>query len=261
MRSVGGALEKIYLPAHPAILGCANRLGTDLPGQIYLQGAIDGHHMVKLTNVLDIVGVTDRTQLNHGIIIQKVHQATRPYDKAGDYLASVKGFAGPGNDSPLDEVEHPIGEHFAMDAQVTPIGQCLKDGVRNGADTKLQRRPILDQIRYMPAYLPLHLVGRLLPHLMQGPIPVHRVIKLGQMHEAIAVGPGYLRIHEGDDLAGIIDRLTCRIDGRAEGAIAMLVRGRDLNERHIDGPGSAWHEEFGNSGQKRRRITGTTGVD
>ena len=113
----------------------------------------------------------------------------------------------------------------------------------------------------MPAYLPLHLVGRLLPHLMQGPIPVHRVIQLGKMHEAIAVGPGYLGIDEGDDLVGISDRLTGSIDGRAERAIAMLVRGRDLNERHIDGPGSAWHEEFGNSGQKRRRITGTPGAD
>src|SRR5207302_10163434 len=106
MRSIGGTLEKIYLPAHPAMLGCANRLGTDLPGQIYLQGAIDGHHMVKLTNVLDIVGVADRTQLNHGLIIQKVHQATTPDDRAGDYLAAVKGVAGAGNDSPLDVPEH-----------------------------------------------------------------------------------------------------------------------------------------------------------
>src|SRR5205085_4831964 len=95
------------------------------------------------------------------------------------------------------------------------------------------------------------------PHA--GPIPVHRVIQLGKMHEAIAVGPGYLGIHEGDDLAGISDRLTGSIDGWAERAIAMLVRGRDLNERHIDGPGTAWHEEFGNSGQERRRITGTPG--
>ena len=122
MRSVGGTLEKIYLPAHSTILGGANRLGTDLPGQIHLQGAIDGHHMVKLTNDLDIVGVADRTQLNHGIIIQKVHQAARPNDKAGDHLAPVKGLTGPGNDSPLDEVEYTLGEHFAMDAQITPIG-------------------------------------------------------------------------------------------------------------------------------------------
>src|SRR2546428_14101374 len=122
MRSIGCTLEKIYLSAHPAILGGTNRLSTDLSGQIHLQGAIDGHHMVKLTNDLDIVGVADRTQLDHGIIIQKVHQAARPNDKAGDQLAAVKGLTGPGNDSPLDEVEHAIGEHFAMDAQVTPIG-------------------------------------------------------------------------------------------------------------------------------------------
>src|SRR5947199_8204888 len=99
MRSVSGTLEKIYLPAHPAILGCANRLGTDLPGQIHLQGAIDGHHMVKLTNVLDIVGVAYRTQLNHGIIIQKVHQATRPDEKAAYNLAAAKALPAPSNDS------------------------------------------------------------------------------------------------------------------------------------------------------------------
>src|SRR5216117_1331506 len=108
MRIVSGTLEKIYLSAHPAILGGADRLGTHLPGQINLQGAIDGHHMVKLTNDLDIVGVADRTQLNHGIIIQKVHQAARPYEKAGDHLVAVKGLTGPGNDSPFDEVEYTI---------------------------------------------------------------------------------------------------------------------------------------------------------
>src|SRR6266480_7932096 len=160
VRSVSGTLEKIYLSAHPAILGGADRLGTHLPGQINLQGAIDGHHMVKLTNDLDIVGVADRTQLNHGIIIQKVHEAARPNDKAGDHLASVKGLTGSGNDSPLDEVEYTIGEHFAMYAQVTPISQRLHDGIGNGSDTQLQSRPILNQLRYMPAYLPLHLVGR-----------------------------------------------------------------------------------------------------
>src|SRR5215470_15391793 len=106
----------------------------------------------------------------------------------------------------------------------------------------------------MPAYLPLHLVGRLLPHLMEGPIPLHRIIQPGNMHEAIAVGPGHLRIHEGDDRPGMIDGLTCYINGRTQGAIAVLVGGRDLNERYVEGPGSTWCEEGRNRGQKRRRI-------
>ncbi len=153
MRSQGGTPEKIYLPAHPTILDGANRLGTHLPGQVHLQGAIDRHHMVKLPNGLGIVGVGGRTQLDHGIIIQKVQQATRPHNKAGDDLAAIARLAGPGNHSPIHEIEHPVGKHFAMHAQVTPIGQRLQDGIGNSADAQLQRRPILDQVRYMPANL------------------------------------------------------------------------------------------------------------
>ena len=110
--------------------------------------------------------------------------------KLATILPRSRALRAPVNDSPLDEVEFTVGEHFAMDAQVTPIGQRLQDGIGNGADTQLQRCPILDQLRYMPAYLPLHLVGRLLPHLVERPVPLHRIIQLGNMHEAIAVGPG-----------------------------------------------------------------------
>ena len=81
------------------------------------------------------------------------------------------------------------------------------------------------------------------------------------MHEAMAVGPGHAGIDEGDDLPGMIDGSTRKIDGRAERAIAVLVGGRDLNERHIEGIWPAWHEEFGNRGQIDRDVAGTPGVD
>src|SRR5438876_4328534 len=81
------------------------------------------------------------------------------------------------------------------------------------------------------------------------------------MHEAIAVGPRHPGIDQGDDLLGIIDGGARRIDAGTQEAIAVLVRGRDLNERYIDGPGPAWREEGWNIGQKRRRIAGTPGVD
>ncbi len=77
----------------------------------------------------------------------------------------------------------------------------------------------------MASHLPLHLVGRLLLHLLEGPIPLHGVIKPGNMHEAIAMGPGHLRIHERHDLAGIIDYLARYIYRGAERAIAILVGG------------------------------------
>src|SRR5260370_3183012 len=81
------------------------------------------------------------------------------------------------------------------------------------------------------------------------------------MHEAMAVGPGHAGIDEGDDLPGIIDGSTRKIDGRAHRAKAMLVGGRDLNECHIEGNWSAWYEEFGNTGKIYWDVAGTPSVD
>jgi len=60
---------EIYLSAYPAVLPGADRLGADLPGQIHLQGTINGHHPVKLTDIVEIVGLADRTQLNDRVVI------------------------------------------------------------------------------------------------------------------------------------------------------------------------------------------------
>jgi len=70
-----------------------------------------------------------------------------------------------------------------------------------------------------------------------------------------------VRIDEGDNLPGMIDGSTCKIDGRAHRAKAMFVGGRDMNERHIEGNWSAWSEEFGNTGKKYWDVAGTPGVD
>src|SRR2546422_4860913 len=69
-------------------------------------------------------------------------------------------------------------------------------------------------------------------HLMEGPIPLHRIIQPGNMHEAIAVGPGHLRIHEGDDLAGIIDRSeehTSELQSRLHLVCRLLLEKKKKN--------------------------------
>ncbi len=100
--------------------------------------------------------------------------------------------------------------------------------------------PRFDQVAHVPADLPLRFSEWLLPHFIEGTVPPHGVIQPGDMHEAIAVGPGHPRIDQGNDLASMVDGGACRIDAGTQGAIAVLVRGRDLNERYVDGPGPAW---------------------
>ena len=103
-----GPAHEIHLAPDSTVLNRSNRFGTHLPGQVHLQRAIDGHKPVESANDLWVVGVGNRVELDRGVIVKKVHQALRPHDKTGDYLAAIEGFAGAGNDSSLDEVNHSI---------------------------------------------------------------------------------------------------------------------------------------------------------
>ena len=89
--------------------------------------------MVKLTDGLRVVGVTDRTQFDHGIIIEKVHQAARTHHEARDYLAAIACLARSGNHASFHQIKYPVRKHFAMYAQVVPVGQGLQDGIGNSA--------------------------------------------------------------------------------------------------------------------------------
>src|SRR5437868_6701872 len=148
-----------------------------------------------------------------------------------------------------------------MDAQVTPIGQRLQRRIGNSADTQLQRRSILVQLPYIPTDYSLRLVGWVSFHIIEGMLPLHSVIQPRNMHETMAVDPGNVGIDEGDNLPGMIDGSTAKIDGRAHRAKAMLVGWRDLNECHIEGNWSAWYDEFGNTGKIYRDVAGPPGVD
>ena len=66
--------KEIDLPADAAIKLVANRIGTDLPGQIDLHRGIDGHHLVVAGDQSGVVGIGGGVKLKNGIVFDKLEQ-------------------------------------------------------------------------------------------------------------------------------------------------------------------------------------------
>src|SRR5437879_10642427 len=107
----------------------------------------------------------------------------------------------------------------------------------------------------------LRIVGCFSRHRIDGTVPLHGVIQPRDVHEAMAIDSGDVWVDQRDDMPGIVNGGAAEIDGRAHRAKAMLVGGRDVNERYIEGRRSSWHEEFGDAGKKYGDVAGTPGVN
>ena len=68
------AAQEVHLPADAAIELRADRVGANLPGQIDLQGRVDGHHVVVAGNQYGIVGVGRRMEFEDRVVVDEVEQ-------------------------------------------------------------------------------------------------------------------------------------------------------------------------------------------
>ncbi len=140
------ATHEVHLAADAAVEPRADGLRADLAGEINLDGAIDRDHALELANDERVVGVVGGPHLDHRVVVYEVQQTSRAHDKARHNPPWVALLARAGDDAALDEIEHTIGEHLGMHAQVAPVSERLERRVRNRADAELQGRAILDQL-------------------------------------------------------------------------------------------------------------------
>ena len=120
-----------------------------------------------------------------------------------------------------------------------PVAEELHDRIRDPPDTELQRRAVLDKPGDEGADLlvRLDLFGRLVPlhlgELLQREGDLHAVVDPVHMNEAVAEGPGHVRVYLGDDDLRHLGRRFRALDPHPETAIAVLVGGRNLYESNI----------------------------
>ena len=141
----GGAPDEVHLPANARVDAKADRVGTDLTGQVDLERRVDRHDLVVLADQRRVVGAVAGMELDERVVVHEVVEALGADDEARDDASGVDALAPVGDDARLDQIDDAVREHLGVDAEVVLVVEAAQHGVRDCADAHLQRRAVLDQ--------------------------------------------------------------------------------------------------------------------
>ena len=120
----------------------ADRLGADLTEEVDLDRRVDGDHVVVLADDVRIVDVFDRQDLDGRVIVDIIINALRTEGKRRDGLAAMDLLFAVVDRAALDELDHGVGEHLGVDAEVVLALERHAGRVRDRADAELQARAV-----------------------------------------------------------------------------------------------------------------------
>ena len=123
------------------VLG-ADRFRADLTEEVDLDGRVDGDHVVVLADDVGVVDVVDGQYLHCGVIVDKIVDPLRAVSKGGDGLVAVYLLLGVIDRAALKELDHGIGEHFGMYAEVVLGLERHAGSIGDSADAELDARAV-----------------------------------------------------------------------------------------------------------------------
>src|SRR5690606_36996064 len=223
----------IHLTANTAVETMHDAVGANLPGQVNLDCRVDADHSVGPGNQIRIVDVLRRVQFDHRIIVHKIVKALRAEHKSGDNLAGMQGFRFVVDDSTLNQIDHAVGEHFAVNAEIASVTEIAKHRVGNAADTHLKGASIVNQVGDVAGDPLLQQRRFSEANFRQGIIDLDEIGNFGEVNETVAERARHLRVHFGDHDAGDFGSGFGHADFDAKRAKAMFIGRRDVNQRHI----------------------------
>ena len=188
-------------------------------------------------------------QFDHRVVVHEIIQALRSHQKAGDNLARMQGLPLTVDNPALDQANHFVREHLAVDAEVVFVAEEFQHGIGDAADSHLQGRTVFDQTRAVlgDPVLPF----RDFTHAVLGQRvgDGHHVRQLGDMDEAVAEGAGHAVVDfRDDDPGGFCGGLgDAHLD--AEAAEPMGIGRTYMDQRHVERENAA-PEKARNFGQE-----------
>src|SRR5262249_29799561 len=120
---------------------------------------------------------------------------------AGDDTVTMAYLATTGHYSGLDQVDNAVGDHVAMDAEVSTIRKMAQGLVGHAAQPDLQRRAIFDDRGDVARDALADLAALWMAILRQGRVNSHQRIDAVEMDEAVALRARHLRVDLGDHVA------------------------------------------------------------
>jgi hypothetical protein len=137
------------------------------------------------------------------------------------------------------------------------VGEGGERRLGDRADPELEGGAVVHQVGDVAADRLLDLGELLGGLLVDRVVDLDQVVDLLDVDERVAVGPRHPRVDLGDDRPRDLDRRVGHVDRDAQRAVAVLVRGRDVDEGDVDGE-QAGAEERRHLGEEDREVVGPT---
>ncbi|OPZ59249.1 MAG: hypothetical protein BWY87_01098 [Deltaproteobacteria bacterium ADurb.Bin510] len=237
----GRAAHEIDLAADAAVETEAQRIRTDLAGEVHGQGRVDRHELVVLGDHEGIVGVAAGMEFEERVVVDIVVEPAAAHAETGDHLAGVDLLLAVGDDAGLDQVDDAVRDDLGMDAQVAFVEQVWKDRAGNAADTGLDRGLVLDQVGDVLADALDHVARGLGFEFDQAGVVLDKGVDLADVQKAVAQGARHVGIDLGHHVLGRERSGLGDIDRNPQADVAVLVGRADHDQRHVDRQSPALH--------------------
>ena len=220
---LAGAADIVDLAAGAGHVLRADRLGADLAEEVDLDRRVDGDHVVVLADDVRVVDVFDRQDLDGRVIVDIIINALRTEGKRRDGLAAMDLLFAVVDRAALDELDHGVGEHLGVDAEVVLALKCHAGRVRDRADTELQARAVRNALGDEPADRLAHLVELHRRQDRQIVVVLHDGVDLRNVDQRAAQAAGLTVVDLEEDPLGLVEHgVNIRaVERQAEVAVAI----------------------------------------
>ena len=225
--------NEVHLTANAGEHLVTDGIGTDLAGQIDLDGRVDGDNLGIPTDDRSVVGPVAGIKTHQRIVVHEIKQLLRAVDETGDDASLAHLLEPVGDRTGFNQLDDAVGKHLRVDAEVLLVFHARQRRIRNATDAHLQGRTILHQIGNQLPDLGLHVRFRLGVMRLQRTVGGDESADPAEWHDVVAVGPRHLLVDLRDHNPRGIGGGLAGITGGAERAKAMRIRGRQLEDRHI----------------------------
>ena len=113
-----GTADEIHLTTDTAVDIAPDGIGTDLPGEVNFDGAVDGGDFIVSANDGSVVDVSDIKHGNHGVVVNEIIEPAGSHRKGGNDFSGMFLFKLSVDDTALDKRQDGIGKHFGVNAEI-----------------------------------------------------------------------------------------------------------------------------------------------
>ena len=211
----------------------ADRLGADLTEEVDLDRRIDGDHVVVLADDVRVVDIVDRQDLDGRVVVDEIIDTLRAEGKRRDGLAAVDLLFAVVDRAALDQLDHGVGKHLGVDAEIVLALERHAGRIRDRADAELQARAVRDKVGDEAADRLAHIVELHRRQHRQVVVILHERVDLRDMDQRAAQRTGLTVVDLEVNTLGLFEH---GIDVRAverEAEVAVAVHRRDLDAHGV----------------------------